>query len=181
MKVIALMGKAGSGKDTILKAVIEQYPSFFQKIVSVTTRPMREGEQEGIDYNYITEDQFNELLDNDVLLEFNQFNGWLYGTSKKNFSETKINIGVFNPAGVRSLMEHDDIRLTVYYVICPDKMRLIRQLERESDPDVKEIIRRFGADGRNFATIDDINYISIPNTTRSHIKTNVKKILGNIH
>ena len=48
VKVIALFGKAGSGKDTILRALVKVDPDKFNEIVSCTTRPPREGEQEGV-------------------------------------------------------------------------------------------------------------------------------------
>jgi guanylate kinase len=54
--IIALMGKAGSGKDTILHALLKQ-PAFknASPIVSCTTRPMRENEKDGIDYHFLTQ------------------------------------------------------------------------------------------------------------------------------
>lgn len=44
MKIVALIGKAGAGKDTILKKVLKKYPNYFNEIISCTTRPPREGE-----------------------------------------------------------------------------------------------------------------------------------------
>ena len=56
VKVIALFGKAGSGKDTILRALVKVDPDKFNEIVSCTTRPPREGEQEGVNYHFLTID-----------------------------------------------------------------------------------------------------------------------------
>lgn len=57
--IIAIMGKAGSGKDTFLRALLQE-PEFKDAapIVSCTTRPMRENEQNGIDYHFLTNEQF---------------------------------------------------------------------------------------------------------------------------
>lgn len=177
MKIVALMGEAGSGKDTILRKVMELYPSFFHEIISCTTRPPREGEVDGINYHFLEVDEFK----NQEMLESTEFNGWYYGTSKSSLSEDKINIGVFNPAGVRSLMQIPDIDLTVYYVRASDKVRLIRQLNREENPDVEEIIRRFSADKQDFEVLYDIDFINLPNVTKANIVSNAKRILANIH
>lgn len=54
LKVVAIMGKAGSGKDTILRALVNKFPDRYNEIVSCTTRPPREGEQEGVNYHFLT-------------------------------------------------------------------------------------------------------------------------------
>lgn len=162
-KVIALMGKAGSGKDTILQKVVSHYPEIFNPIISCTSRPMREGEQEGVNYYFLTDKEFEAKIDNDDMLENTSFNGWYYGITFSSLSDTKVNIGVLNPAGIRSLMRNPDIKLEVYYVLADDKTRLLRQLQREENPDVHEIIRRFTADEKDFTNLDDINFIELRN------------------
>lgn len=162
MRIIAFMGEAGSGKDTIVKAIMSKYPDMYHEIVSCTTRPPREGEQNGINYHFLNIDEFtNRLLNNDML-EATQFNGWFYGTSLSSLSEDKVNIGVFNPAGVRSIMD-ENIDLKVYYVRASDKERLLRQLNREINPNVEEILRRAAADKKDFSDLEDIPYIEIYN------------------
>ena len=53
-KVLAIMGKAGSGKDTIAKELLNLRPEKFNRVVSATTRPPREGEVNGVDYHFLT-------------------------------------------------------------------------------------------------------------------------------
>lgn len=60
------------------------------------------------------------------MLEATEFNGWHYGTALSNLSKNKINIGVFNPAGIYCLMEDPNIDLSVYYIKAKDKTRLLR-------------------------------------------------------
>ena len=69
-------------------------------------------------------------------------------------SKSKVNIGVFNPAGIRSMLARDDIDLRVFYVSTSPKTRLLRQLNREEYPNVAEIIRRYGTDVEDFKNID---------------------------
>lgn len=162
-KVIAIMGKAGSGKDTILRKIVSRYPELFNPIISCTSRPMREGEQEGVDYYFLTDKEFEAKIDNDDMLENTSFNGWYYGIDFSSLSDDKVNIGVLNPTGVRTLIRNPDIELEVYYVQADDKTRLLRQLQREENPNVHEIIRRFAADERDFSSIDDIGFIELKN------------------
>ena len=66
------------------------------------------------------------------MLEATVFNTWCYGTSLKNLSKDKVNIGVFNPEGVEILRsKKDEINLTVIYIEANNKDRLLRQLNRE--------------------------------------------------
>ena len=61
---------------------------------------MREGEAQGVNYHYVSSEEFNKFIWNRDLVESACFNGWYYGTSKTALDENKINIGVFNPKGV---------------------------------------------------------------------------------
>ena len=88
------------------------------------------------------------------MLEATVFNNWCYGTSYDSLSKTAINIGVFNPAGIDALLCYGDIDLTVFYIDAADKTRLLRQLNREENPNVDEIIRRFDADKEDFSDLD---------------------------
>ncbi len=181
-KVIALMGKAGSGKDTILHELIDQYPEALHKIISCTSRPPREGEKDGSSYFFLTEEQFLQKIKNKDMLEYTNFNNWYYGTSNSSLSTDKINIGIFNPTGIKSLMSIPNISLQVYYIQADDKTRLLRQLNRELYPDVKEIVRRFSADEKDFnaETIQEINYTILNNNHSYGIKHCADVISGRI-
>lgn len=178
VKVIALFGKAGSGKDTVLRALVNKFPDRYNEIVSCTTRPPREGEQEGVNYHFLTVEQFTEKVLNGDMLEATEFNNWYYGTALSSLSTEKINVGVFNPEGIRCLMEDNFVDLIAYYVQVGDKERLIRQLIREVDPDVKEIIRRFSADEKDFEDLEDIDYQVIINQDKNDMFRAVGLIAG---
>lgn len=178
IKVIALMGKAGSGKDTILTTLTHQYPNEYNEIVSCTTRPPREREIDGVNYYFLTLDEFHQKETDGDMLETTEFNSWHYGTALSSLSVDKVNIGVFNPAGVRSLLQNRTIDLTVYYIQTNDKERLIRQLSREQEPDVHEIVRRFSADENNFSDLNDIPYQLIANQERDDISLAIDLITG---
>ena len=150
-KIIAVMGQAGAGKDSFVNAIIKgNYLSLAKPIISCTTRPIRENEQDGVNYHYLTNEEFAEQVVNGEMLEATVFNNWCYGTSTKNLDKNAINLGVFNPEAVEILRGYDNIDLIVIYIVADDKVRLLRQLNREEHPDCNEIVRRFGTDKQDF-------------------------------
>ncbi len=175
IKVIALIGEAGSGKDFLLRCVLGTYPTTFNEIISCTTRPMRMGEVDGKNYYFLTDERFQELIKENQMLETAEFNGWYYGTMKQALSEEKVNIGVFNPTGIRSLLKREDIELKVFYVRAPAKKRLIRQLNREDNPNVDEVIRRYTTDKEDFSKID-FHYEDIQNRFVEDVEYTMQKI-----
>ena len=152
-KIVAVMGKAGAGKDSFIEALIKgNYLPWAKPIISCTTRPIRENEQDGVNYHYLTDEEFIAQQNNGEMLEATIFNNWYYGTSLKNLDKNALNIGVFNPEGVEILRNNQQIDLLVIYIIADDKVRLLRQLNREEHPDCDEIIRRYGTDKQDFRT-----------------------------
>ena len=144
IKVIAFVGKSGSGKDYLMRDSVKHMD--WHIIVSSTTRPKRDYEIEGVDYHFLTEKEFAAAR----FLETASFNGWHYGTRYEDLDPDNINVGVFNPTGLKSLAAQDDISLKIVYVKASDKTRLLRQLNREEKPNVQEIIRRFATDEMDF-------------------------------
>lgn len=155
-KIVALMGKSGSGKDTILKNLINNFPDDYHEIISCTSRPIRENEQPDVNYHYITKEEFFNKIAENKMIEYTIFNNWLYGTCFENLDENKINIGIYNPAGVRLLLKDSRVSILPIFIVADSKTRLLRQLTREENPDVNEIIRRYGTDEKDFYDIFDL-------------------------
>jgi len=80
-KLFIISGPSGSGKDTLLQELFKVRPEIKFSISSIT-RPMRQGEVEGGKYHFISREEFEELIKNDALLEYNIFVGNYYGTPK---------------------------------------------------------------------------------------------------
>lgn len=79
--LIVLSGPSGAGKNSVMNAVFPTIPNL-KYSVSVTTRPPRKGEVDGVDYFFRTEEEFDELIQQDKLLEYATFVGYRYGTPK---------------------------------------------------------------------------------------------------
>ena len=177
-KIVAIAGKSGAGKNYIQKKLSETYPDLFHSIVSCTTRPPREEEIDGIDYHFITGNDFSRLIYDSKMLEYTDFKNWYYGTSIQDLDPNKINIGVFNPQGVQNLINRPDVDVYVIQVIAADKLRLKRSLNREATPDCEEICRRFLADIKDFAYFSsDYVYINNADVNKEDLEAIRKAIL----
>ena len=85
-KLIVLSGPSGCGKDTVLRKIRELDPSVAAN-VSFTTREPRPGEKDGVNYHFVTKEQFLENIENGIMLEYNEYSGNYYGTSKRAIEE----------------------------------------------------------------------------------------------
>ena len=176
-KVIALIGEAGSGKDAILNRFTMS--DKYHGLISHTTRPRRYGECDGINYFYIDDQRFLKLKSEGFFLETSEFNGWHYGTGLGSLVDDKINVGVFNPEGIRSLLKHPEVEVRVVYVRASAKTRLIRQLNREQDPNIEEILRRFKADEADFKDLE-FNYTEYVNESYNDLERAVEYLSGGL-
>ena len=130
------------------------------RVVPSTTRPPRAGEKDGIQYHFIpTLGEFFNYENLNKWIEIASFNYWWYGTSIDSLNKNKINIGVFNIKGIEQILEDNEIDCIPIYIKAIDKIRLIRQLNRENSPNCNEIVRRFLADQEDFLDVPFHHYI----------------------
>ena len=155
-KIVCIMGESGCGKDTIASALQLLLSDCSQMIVSCTTRPIRDNEVNHRDYHFITSEEFAEQLAQGEMLEATVFNDWCYGTSLKYLDKGLLNIGVYNPTGVNILQSIPEVETYVIRLHASNKTRLLRQLNREDNPNVDEIIRRYGTDKDDFSDLSDV-------------------------
>lgn len=169
--ILILIGKSGSGKDTILKRLIDDRT--VNKIVSYTTRPMRKGEVNGIDYNFVTESKFFEMMNEGKFFETRhydtQLNGnhdvWHYG-SELICPESRIPYGaIVDVEGARDYIRtYGKENVFVVYVDVSDSVREQRARERGSF-DETEWNRRLKDDNIKFdpSIINDISDLIVNN------------------
>jgi guanylate kinase len=90
-EIIAVSAPSGTGKTTILKSILQDYPELIFS-VSATTRKNREFEIDGVDYFFISEKEFENKIRNNEFVEWEKFYDYYYGTYK-SFIEDNINQG----------------------------------------------------------------------------------------
>ena len=166
--VLILIGKAAVGKDTILKQLVKQYN--FIPIISDTTRPTREGEVDGVDYNFISLDEFRKrsYIETRVYKTTvdNKPVSWYYGCPVDDYSNNNKNfVAVFDTAGTREFMDAvGDHNVKVIQVLAPDDIRRKRAEERGSF-DADEWENRLKDDGVRFCAkrVSSLNAESVIN------------------
>lgn len=159
-KIVCLMGKSSSGKDTIFKRLLEDGALGLKTLVPYTTRPIREGEREGVEYFFTDEAEFERLREQGKIIEervYRTVHGmWRYFTVDDGRLEDGGNyllIGTLE--AYRKLQEYfGSDRLLPVMVELEDGIRLKRALDREraqEHPRYREMCRRFLADCEDFS------------------------------
>ena len=141
--LFVVSGAAGTGKDSVVNALRAAHPEI-EKTVSATTRSPRPGEQEGVDYYYRSQEQFQQLIDSDGLLEWAVYGSNHYGTPKASVQEHMA-------AGQQVILEIDvqgafQIREKVpeahLIFIEPPSMEVLEQRLRGRDTETEEVIQQ---------------------------------------
>lgn len=156
--MIVIVGDSASGKSTVEKMLCEKYN--INKVVSYTTRPPRENEVSGWDYNFIDMNDFFEMANNDEFVEIGNYRGWCYGSTKEQYSDSTV--AVLTPHGLRTLKKKfTDEEVFSVYISIPRKQRLIKMLEREIKvDDVDECCRRSSSDvGMYDGICDEVDFV----------------------
>ena len=87
--LIVLSGPSGVGKGTVRKQIFDDPTTSYKYSISMTTRNMREGEVDGVDYFFKTKEQFEELIKDDQFIEYAEYVGNYYGTPVQYVKDTK--------------------------------------------------------------------------------------------
>ena len=147
MSRIIIVGKAASGKDHLAKKLVERG---FNKDVSLTTRPEREGELDGTDYFFVSERDFDRMESDNQFYESVQFNGWKYATLLESWKRNDVFI--MTPSGVNQISKEERKDSFAIYIDIPIEVRR-KRLELRSDADKVE--RRIEADEKDFENFTD--------------------------
>lgn len=155
-KRLIIVGKGGSGKDHLRKKLEGKG---FRYCISHTTRPMRDGEENGKDYWFISGDEIPLL--SEEFYEGVYFNNWFYGTSLKEFYSS--NLFIMTPKGISKIKPEDRKESIVVYLNIDEDFRRRRLEERRDADDVK---RRLESDFYDFYDFTDFDFeIKDPNFT----------------
>lgn len=158
-KIYCIMGKSSSGKDTIYKKLLEDKEINLKQIVSYTTRPIREGEVDGVEYNFCTREEKEAMLQAGKIIEIRSYDTvhgvWDYFTADDG------QIGEDDCALIGTLVTYEKLQehfskeqVIPIYINVEDGIRLQRALSREmqeAKPKYEEMCRRFLADSEDFS------------------------------
>ena len=124
--IYIITGPSGVGKNTIIEAMSTDLDFYFS--VSHTTRPQRETEVDGKDYHFVTEEEFKSLVDENLMIEYEQYGGFFYGTSKKEIlKESNIILLDLEVNGATKLLSENDDFIGIFIDI--DDNELVKRLK----------------------------------------------------
>jgi len=146
-KLFVFSAPSGTGKTTIIRNVIDTFPELIFSI-SVTTRKKRPKEINGVDYFFLSEDEFQTKIENDEFLEWGKFFGYYYGTLK-NFIFEKIEDGTsmvleVDVKGAINIKKNykDSVLIFISPPNIEELKKRLRNRKTESDADFEKRIKR---------------------------------------
>ena len=161
--MVILSSPSGVGKTTLTKKIQQKYQSF--KIsVSHTTRKPRSNEVDGVDYHFISQKKFKELIKENKFYEHAKIFGNFYGTSKENVdTDIKKNDLIFDIdwQGTKQLSKFKNLKLIKIYLITENKEELKKRLIKRNQNTKKEVEKRFNSFNEDIKHWNDYDYIII--------------------
>ena len=166
-KIILLVGKSGAGKDTLARLFSLNHPEV-GLVISTTSRPMRENEQDGKDYFFITQEEFDKKIESGAFWEHkvymaykdDELQAWKYGLEKeKNKLEFGSFIIPFDLERAWKLKEVLKNNIVVIYIDAPAELRKARAAARDKNFNDKEWQRRAMDEDRVFKNVEkEVDY-----------------------
>ena len=143
-KLVVISAPSGTGKGTVINELLKLRPGFAFS-VSATTRKPRQGEVNGIDYLFVSHEQFMEMIENDEFLEYARYVGEYYGTPAKPI-KANIDLGItvildIEVQGAKQVMTKDIDAITIF-ITAPDMAELEKRLRGRGTDSEEKIASR---------------------------------------
>ena len=174
-QIIVISAPSGAGKGTIIKKLLENDSKNRWLSVSATSRKPRVGEKEGINYYYITEEEFQKRIKEDYFLEYTNYAGNYYGTPRE-YIKDKISKGIdvileIEIEGANNIKKLIPEALFIF-IMPPSLKELVKRLKGRGTETNEKIIKRFNAAYKEINEVTKYNYVVV----NDEIDTAVDKI-----
>lgn len=156
-----VMGMSAVGKDTI-REILEKEHYGYKNIVSYTSRPMRENEIDLVDYQFVSKEKFNEMINNNEMIEYRSYETnwygksetWFYGIRKFELDKDKNYVVVIDLTGAENIINYfGEENCVLIYLTAKDEIRKARAIKRGSFDEV-EWNRRLLSDYKDFSFVN---------------------------
>lgn len=162
--VLVLSGPSGAGKSSLINKIIGDIGECYFSI-STTTRPMRDGEVDGVDYHFVSEEEFKKDIKNDSFLEYAVVHGNYYGTSLKPvreaLNERKLVLFDIDVQGNVAILNRLGDITTSVFITTPSLSELKNRLQKRSTDSQDVINNRIKMAKREVQRISEYDYLII--------------------
>lgn len=162
-QLIVISGPSGAGKDTIVENVLKKNKNIWLS-VSATSRPIRNGEKEGVNYFYLTKEEFEEKINDNYFLEYAMYADNYYGTPKDKIIEHLDKgidvILVIEIEGAKKIKELVPEALFIF-IMPPSEKELLKRLSGRKTEDKEKIIKRFNIAYQEMNEVTKYNYVVV--------------------
>lgn len=177
--LVLYTGSSGVGKGTIMAELLKRDPSI-KLSVSNTTRDPREGEIDGVHYNFVTKEQFEELIDSNGYLEYAKYCDNYYGTPKKQVEDLldegyNVFLEIEVQGGLQILEKYPDV-LSIF--ILPPSMEVLEKRLRNRGTEKEEVILKRLDEAKNEIGFKDRYRFNVVN---GELETAVDEVLEILH
>ena len=124
--MLVISGASASGKTEIANIIAKKHG--FSRVITVTTREKRVGERDGVDYFFVTKDEFKKMIEEDKLVEYTIYNGNYYGSRKDQIADDHIL--VIEASGLKSYIALNNPSIITFALVCDEKTREERMIAR---------------------------------------------------
>ena len=173
-KLIVISGPSGSGKTTICNRLLKIFSELAYS-VSATTRKRREGEKEGIDYYFVSRNKFEEMINDNEFIEWENVHGNLYGTLFKDIERKRDkNLGVLmdiDPKGGMNIKKKYPASILIFLSVPSIDVLIERLKKRKTEKDI-DINKRTERTKEEFELSKNYDYI----IENNYIEDTLKKI-----
>ena len=161
--MVILSSPSGVGKTTLTKKIQQKYPNF--KIsVSHTTRIPRSNEVDGVDYHFVSKENFKKLIDQNQFYEYAKIFENYYGTLRKTVDEVIISndlIFDIDWQGTKQLSKFSNLKLIKIFLIPDSKEELKKRLIKRDQNTKEEVDKRYKSFNEDVKHWNDYDYIII--------------------
>ena len=162
--VLVLSGPSGAGKSSLVHKIIDDIGECYFSI-STTTRPMREGEVDGVDYHFVDKEEFEQEIEDEQFLEYALVHGNYYGTSlrpvKQALQEGKLVIFDIDVQGNAAVQNRLGDITTSVFITPPTLSELKRRLQNRSTDTQEVIEKRLQMAKKEIQRVSEYEYLLI--------------------